>query len=60
MLMTASSDGFCSFVQLDSQVAGEKLECDSADMPEDLKEHYAQYYKVNFESNFDQANQVKD
>lgn len=56
MLMTASSDGFCSFIQLESHVIGEKLESDSADMPEDLKEHYGQYYKVNFQSNVDQAN----
>lgn len=60
MLMAASSDGYCSFVRLDTKLAGEPLESDNPEMPEDLKEHYESYYKVNFKSNVDQANQVKE
>jgi chromatin assembly factor 1 subunit B len=50
LLLTASSDGFCSFIQLDSHLVGEQLELDSPAMPEDLKEHYDCLYKVNFQS----------
>lgn len=60
MLMAASSDGYCSFVQLDAKIAGQKLEVESEQMPEDLKDHYESYYKVNFKSNEDAANQVKE
>lgn len=60
MLMTASSDGFCSFCRLNNHVAGQILEEDSAEFPEDLREHYQQFYKVNFQMNVDQANSKKD
>ena len=48
LLMTASSDGFCSFLQLENDVAGECLELDSPEMPEDLLEYYTELYSVSF------------
>lgn len=60
ILMAASSDGYCSFIRLDIKLAGEPLEADDPEMPEDLKDHFENYYKVNFKSNVDQANQVKE
>lgn len=33
LLMTASSDGFCSFLQLDSDLVGNVLDLDSPEMP---------------------------
>lgn len=60
MLLTASSDGFCSFIQLESQLVGQQLETDEQAMPEDLREHYDTLYRVNFQSQIDQAMQRKE
>ena len=60
LLMTASSDGFCSFLQLENDIAGERLELDAPEMPEDLKEHYSELYSVKFETHIDLAMQKKE
>lgn len=60
LLMTASSDGFCSFLQLDSDTVGSVLDLDSPEMPEDFKDHYRTLYSVNFQSQIDQAMQKKE
>ena len=59
-LLTASSDGFCSFVQLESRLVGERLELDSPEMPQDLLEHFKTLYHVNFQTQIDQAMQRKE
>ena len=40
LLAVASSDGFCSFVQVDANLVGEPLPNDSELIPECLREHY--------------------
>jgi chromatin assembly factor 1 subunit B len=40
MLMIASSDGFCSFLQFEADTIGEMLPLDSELIPEYLREHY--------------------
>lgn len=60
LLLAASSDGFCSFVQLESHLVGEVLAPDSPETPEDLQEYYTMLSKVNFDSQIDQAGQRKE
>lgn len=60
MLLTASSDGFCSFLHLERHLVGERLELDSPEMPEDLQEYYATLYKVNFQSQIEIEDQRKE
>ena len=40
LIIVASSDGFCSFIQLQRDLVGERLQFDSPLMPEKLKEFY--------------------
>jgi len=59
MLVVASSDGFCSFIQIDSNLIGEPLPCDSEIIPEHLREHYQNLNQVSFQKNIDLAMQNK-
>ena len=50
VLIAASSDGFCSFCDVDLTALGFEL---ADEVPEELKEFYQQRSKVNFESNIE-------
>ena len=40
LIIVASSDGFCSFIQLQKDLVGERLETDSTFIPDKMKEFY--------------------
>jgi chromatin assembly factor 1 subunit B len=40
LIIVASSDGFCSFIQLQKDLVGERLETDSTLIPDKMKEFY--------------------
>lgn len=48
MIAVASSDGFCSFVQIDPSLLGEPVPLDSDVIPEYLREHYQNLSQVDF------------
>ena len=48
ILMAASSDGFCSFTQIQHQLTGDILEQGHTDIPDDISEHYNAFLNVNF------------
>ena len=49
-LIAASSDGFCSFFQLDLGTLCKLQPCDSSVIPEELLPFYEERSKVNFEN----------
>ena len=60
MLMTASSDGFCSFIKIDLELIGEPLDPDSELIPEKLRAHYKALGEVSFKKNVEIAMQNKN
>ena len=55
MLMTCSSDGFCSFIKIDMDVIGVPLPNDSEKIPESLKTYYKELSEVSFKKNMEVA-----
>lgn len=59
LLMTASSDGYCSFIAMDEQIVGEVLPSDSELIPEQLRDHFKTISEVNFEKKVEEVNNTK-
>jgi chromatin assembly factor 1 subunit B len=59
MVMTCSSDGFCSFIKIDMDLIGEPLPLESEVMPEALHEYYKTLSQVSFKANVEAAMQNK-
>ena len=55
MLMSCSSDGFCSFIKIDMDVIGVPLPNDSEKIPESLRTHYQELSEVSFKKNMELA-----
>jgi chromatin assembly factor 1 subunit B len=55
MLMSCSSDGFCSFIKIDMDVIGVPLPNDSEKIPENLRTHYKELSEVSFKKSVDIA-----
>ena len=60
MLAVASSDGFCSFIKIDSELTGYALPDDSEAIPEPYREYYKSLGQVNFQTNLELALQNKN
>lgn len=54
MLMTCSSDGFCSFIKIEMHLIGEPLN-DQEKIPESLRKYYQEMAEVSFKKNVEIA-----
>ena len=55
LLMVASSDGFCSFIQFNEDTIGKTLPLDSDIIPEFLRNYYQSLSEVNLQNNIDRV-----